>query len=200
MRRSTMASSISNPCATEALSRTDDSLRGFAQLDAGSRLRRHAELRAHRSHQCNDMHGLSRHEDPNVSEDCGKDTDLIRRGDRRFGELVAKIVRSKLWSAPGNTAIVVTPSHENDDEERQTGPQAAAAMIESVPISRRRIPTLVITNHAAAASRSTRRRTITIRSCARPRRRSGIHEYLAHAGDSAKGVVTMTPLFAVTAR
>jgi phospholipase C len=150
--------------------------------------------------QCNDMHGLSSREDPNVPEDCGKDTGLIRRGDAEIGELVAKIMHSKLWSAPGNTAIVVT-FDENDDEERQTGPQGCCGYDpKSVAnFGGGRIPTLVIANHGPRhiVDPTPYNHYSLLRTTEEA---FGIHEYLAHAGDSAKGVVSMTPLFALTAK
>jgi hypothetical protein len=172
---------------------------GFAQLDAdlaSGDMPNYAHIVPD---QCNDMHGLSGR-DPNVPVDCGKDTGLIRRGDAEIGALVAKITGSKVWSAPGNTAIVVT-FDENDDEERQTGPQGCCGY-DPKSLSNfggGRIPTLVITNHGPRhiVDATPYNHYSLLRTTEEA---FGIHEYLAHAGDSAKGVVSMTPLFAVTAK
>ena len=109
-------------------------------------------------------------------------------------------MRSKLWSTPGNTAIVVT-FDENDNEERQTGPQGCCGYdAKSLGnFGGGRIPTLVITNHGPRhiVDPTPYNHYSLLRTTEEG---FGIHQYLAHAGDSAKGVVTMTPLFAVTAR
>ena len=173
---------------------------GFAQLDAdlaSGDMPNYAHIVPD---QCNDMHGLGKDEGPNIPEDCGKDTGLIRRGDAEIGALVAKITGSRVWSAPGNTAIVVT-FDENDDEERQTGPQGCCGYDpKSVAnFGGGRIPTLVITNHGPRhlVDPTPYNHYSLLRTTEDA---FGIHEYLAHAGDSAKGVVSMTPLFAVTAK
>src|SRR5580704_1961445 len=67
--------------------------------------------------QCNDMHG--RDPAPEVPQDCrkGEMQALISRGDRVIGELVERIMRSPIWRAAGNMAIVIT-FDENDKDER----------------------------------------------------------------------------------
>lgn len=173
---------------------------GFAQLDldlASGDMPNYAHIVPN---QCNDMHGLGKDAGPDVPGDCGKDTALIRRGDEEIGMLVARIMHSKLWNAPGNTAIVVT-FDENDDDERQTDPQGCCGYDpKSVAnFGGGRIPTLVITNHGPRhlADPTPYNHYSLLRTTEEA---FGIHEYLAHAGDSAKGVVSMTPLFAVTGK
>lgn len=172
---------------------------GFAQLDAdlasdGTPTYAHIV-----PNQCNDMHGLSRHDDANVPEDCDytNEAGLIRRGDAEIWMLVAKIMRSKLWSAPGNTAIIVT--FDEDDDER--GPQGCCGTDPGslANFGGGHIPTFVITNHGPR--RLVDPTPYNHYSLLRTTEEAfGIHEYLAHAADSAKGVVSMTPLFAVGAK
>jgi phospholipase C len=144
--------------------------------------------------QCNDMHGLS---GPNVPGDCKTDEGLLRRGDAEIGMLVSEITRSRMWKEPGNAAIVIT-FDESDNSIFNLGPQYCCG---SDPDSDANfggghILTIVITNHGprhfvdpTPYNHYSLLRTTEVAF--------GIDRFLGHAGDTAKGVVTMTPLFAV---
>jgi phospholipase C len=147
--------------------------------------------------QCNDMHG--RDEGPYIDEDCRKSNvdGLIKRGDRVVGALVDEIMHASVWSGAGNVAIVIT-FDENGKDERDSRAQGCCGYD---PASRAnfgggRIPTIVITNHGVRGvvdstpynHYSLLRTTETA---------FGLRAYLAHAGDSAAGVVDMWPLFKV---
>ena len=148
--------------------------------------------------QCNDMHG--RDAGDNVPPDCRKSDAraLVARGDRVIGDLVRRITESPLWRAADNTAIVIT-FDENDKEERQGGDQGCCGSdrAKAGNSGGGRIPTVVITNHGPRGLVDARPynhysllRTIETAF--------GIDEYLGHAADEGSGVVTMTPLFAVS--
>ena len=147
--------------------------------------------------QCNDMHG--REQGPYTPADCDKSNHegLIKRGDRVAGELVDKIMRSKLWSAAGNAAIVIT-FDENGKQERDTDAQGCCGYD---PASRAnfgggRIPTIVITNHGARGAQDPT--PYNHYSLLRTTESAfGIGEHLAGAGNDKAGVVDMSPLFAV---
>ena len=146
--------------------------------------------------QCNDMHG--RDQGPNIPADCNKSNPagLIKRGDRVVGELVGKLMRSKAWSAPGNTAIVIT-FDENGKVERGDGAQGCCGYD---PASRAnfgggRIPTIVITNHGPRGLKDPT--PYNHYSLLRTTESAfGISERLSHAGDEKAGVLDMNPLFA----
>ena len=174
---------------------------GFADLDtdlASGDMPNYAHIVPN---QCNDMHGLGR-DAGNVPEDCTKKNleGLIRRGDAELAMLVGKIVHSKVWSAPGNAAIVVT-FDENDDDERTAGKQGCCGYEpdSAANFGGGLIPTLVITNHGPRhlVDPTPYNHYSLLRTTEAA---FGINEYLRHAGDSDKGVVTMTPLFAVPAK
>jgi arylsulfatase A-like enzyme len=148
--------------------------------------------------QCNEMHG--RDDSPATPEDCRKSNveGLIRRGDKIVGELVDKIMHSRVWSSASNTAIVIT-FDENGKAERNAGPQGCCGYDpkSAANFGGGRIPTIVITNHGARGVTdptpynhySLLRTTETA---------FGIEEHLHNAGNSAAGVLDMAPLFAVT--
>jgi phospholipase C len=149
--------------------------------------------------QCNEMHG--RDDSPATPEDCRKSNveGLIRRGDKIVGELVDKIMRSRIWSAPANSAIVIT-FDENGKAERNAGPQGCCGYDpkSAANFGGGRIPTIVITNHGVRGVTdptpynhySLLRTTETA---------FGIEEHLHNAANTAGGVVDMAPLFAVSA-
>lgn len=152
--------------------------------------------------QCNDMHGLGKDDGTNVPEDCMKGNleGLIRRGDAEMGRLVAKIIHARVWSGPANTAIVVT-FDENDDDERAAGKQGCCGY-EPHSVANfggGQIPTIVITNHGPRhlVDPTPYNHYSLLRTTEAA---FGITEYLRHAADSDKGVVTMTPLLAVSAK
>ncbi len=148
--------------------------------------------------QCNEMHG--RDQGPDIPEDCNKSNPdgLIKRGDKVVGELVEKIMHSPVWSAPGNSAIVIT-FDENGKAERNNNVQGCCGYDpnSAANFGGGRIPTVVITNHgprhvedATPYNHYSLLRTTEAAF--------GIDEYLAHAADEKAGVVSMAQLFAVT--
>jgi len=172
---------------------------GFKQLDAdiaAGNLPNYAHVVPN---QCNEMHGRDAGDGPDVPEDCKKANmpALIKRGDAEIGRLVAEIMQSKAWSAPGNFAIVIT-FDENGGDERKSGPQGCCGYDPKsiANFGGGRIPTLVITNHgprhvkdATPYNHYSLLRTVEDAF--------GISEHLAHAADTDKGVVSMAPLFAI---
>jgi phosphatidylinositol-3-phosphatase len=146
--------------------------------------------------ECNDMHGLT---GQNVPRDC-EESDvpaLIRRGDTEIGMLVSKIMQSRTWSDPGNTAIVVT-FDENNNAERYFGAQGCCGYDPKsiANFGGGHIVTIVITNHGPrhVADSTPYNHYSLLRTTEAA---FGINEYLAHAADRKKGVVTMNPLFDV---
>jgi len=175
---------------------------GFRQLDAdlaAGQLPNYAHIVPN---QCNDMHGRNMNEDgPNVPADCDETSNLpglIKRADEALGVLVGKIMASKTWSEAGNTAIVVT-FDENNKEERNVGVQGCCGYDPKSPANfgGGHIVTLVITNHGPrhAVDATPYNHYSLLRTTEAA---FGITEYLAHAADTEKGVVTMTPLFSAT--
>ncbi|MGA7674203.1 MAG: alkaline phosphatase family protein [Rhizomicrobium sp.] len=170
---------------------------GFPQLDkdlADDQLPNYAHIVPN---QCNEMHGK---DGANVPADCIESTNLpglIRRGDAEVGMLVDKIMHAKVWSEPGNTAIVVT-FDENNKEERKTGPQGCCGYDPHslANFGGGHILTLVITNHGPRhiVDPTPYNHYSLLRTTEAA---FGITEYLGHAADTDKGVVGMTPLFAV---
>lgn len=147
--------------------------------------------------QCNDMHG--RDKAAAVPADCrkGETRALIARGDRVIGELVDRIRRSPLWSAPQNTAIVIT-FDENDKDERR-GPDQGCCGNDPKSLANAgggRIPTVVITNHGPRGVIDDT--PFNHYSLLRTTESAfGISEYLGHAADQQGGVRVMSRLFAV---
>jgi hypothetical protein len=178
-----------------------DHIVGFRQLDAdiaAGKLPNYAHIVPN---QCNDMHGLGSDDGGDVPKDCDGEANpdgLIKRGDAEIGSLVDRLMHSAAWTGAGNTAIVVT-FDENNKEERKTGVQGCCA---SDPKSLANfggghIVTLVITNHGPrhAADPTPYNHYSLLRTTEQV---FGIDEYLGHAADTAKGVVAMNPLFAVS--
>ncbi len=103
-----------------------------------------------------------------------------------------------LWHGPDNAAIVIT-FDENDKEERH-GPDQGCCGNEPGSAANSgggHIPTVVITNHGprgvvddTAYNHYSLLRTTEAAF--------GIAEYLGHAADERGGVLSMTPLFAVS--
>ncbi len=171
---------------------------GFGQLDkdlAADTMPSYAHIVPN---QCNEMHGSYQ---PDVPADCRIDLDeaaVIKRGDAEIGVLVDKIMRSKVWADPGNTAIVVT-FDENNVAERKTGVQGCCGYDarSKANFGGGHIATIVITNHGPRhVSDPTPYNHYSLLRTTEAA--FGIREYLGHAADTAKGVVTMTPLFAIT--
>ena len=166
---------------------------GFDQLDrdlASGAMPRFAYIVPN---QCNDMHGLGGHD---VPEDCtGKESaGLIGRADRTVGKIVDGLMNSAAWKTSGNNAIVIT-FDENDDDTPSSHPLGCCGFGEPGSPGGGWIATVVITNHGqrhfedpTPYNHYSLLRTIEAAF--------GIDQYLGHAADSGKGVVTMTPLFA----
>lgn len=174
----------------------------FRQLDAdlaSGQLPNYAHIVPN---QCNEMHGLGGDDAPVVPEGCREDQDeaaVIRRGDAEFGMLVDKIIHSKVWAERGNVAIVIT-FDENDKPARSAGPQGCCGYDPHSPANfgGGRIPTIVITNHGPRGL--TDPTPYNHYSLLRTTEAAfGISTYLGHASDRNRGVVAMTPLFAVNA-
>ena len=176
--------------------RRADKIVGFDVLDrdiAAGTLPRFATIIPN---QCDDMHGLHGHDAP---ADCtGKNgAALVGRADRTVAKIVGGIMGSPLWKSPGNDAIVIT-FDENDDDRPNSHPTGCCGSGAAEPGSPGGgwIATIVVTNHgprrfadATAYNHYSLLRTIESAF--------GIDKFLGHAGDTGKGVVTMTPLFAV---
>lgn len=144
--------------------------------------------------QCNEMHGRN---GPDVPADCrfGNDAGRIARADQAIGALVGRIQASPAWSAPGNSAIVITWD-EDDDPRVKKGPQGCCGFDPKSPANfgGGHIPTIVITNHGPRGvaddtpyNHYSLLRTTEEAFC--------IGEYLGHANDAAAGVKPMTRLF-----
>lgn len=141
--------------------------------------------------QCNEMHGL---EGRNVPSDCEykNDPGRIARGDKVIGELVAKIQASPIWSAQGNTAVVVTWDEASAGTEGCCGSDPTSA----ANFGGGHIPTLVITNHGPGRIEDDT--PYNHYSLLRTTEETfGINEHLGHANGSAAGVKSMTRLFQV---
>jgi phosphatidylinositol-3-phosphatase len=174
---------------------------GFKQLDAdlaSGAVPNYAHIVPN---QCNEMHGMGADNGPNVPADCrggANVASLIRRGDAEIGMLVRKIMGSKVWSAPGNAAIVIT-FDENNAGERKTGAQGCCGYDPNslANFGGGHIVTVVVTNHGPRHLEDPT--PYNHYSLLRTTEAAfGIDEYLGHAADTAKGVVAMTPLFATT--
>jgi hypothetical protein len=140
--------------------------------------------------QCNEMHGLY---GARVPPDCSqtRPVALIRQGDRVVGELVRRIQASPQWRAKGNFAIVVT-----FDEGSGGTREGCCAVTPNAPsnFGGGHIPTVVITNHGPRGVRDPTpyNHYSLLRTLEDAFRVDG---HLRHAGDAAKGVVAMSPLF-----
>ena len=143
--------------------------------------------------QCNDMHGLVGHD---VPSDCFylSRSGLIARADRQVVDLVARIMKSPVWSARGNAAIVIT-FDENDSGSSGGHPNGCCGSTPS-DAGGGWIATIVITNHGprGVVDPTPYNHYSLLRTVEQA---FGITTYLGHAADSDKGVVAMTPLFAV---
>jgi|WetSurMetagenome_2_1015567.scaffolds.fasta_scaffold12611_3 phosphatidylinositol-3-phosphatase len=144
--------------------------------------------------QCNEMHGLH---GQGVPADCDGDVDklaLIRRGDAYAGRLVERLMATRAWTGPGNTAIVIT-FDESGDKGREGCCGVTPGAISN--FGGGHIPTIVITNNGPRGvtddtpySHYSLLRTLEDAF--------GLPDHLGHAAD--QGVRTMAPLFAVGRR
>ena len=145
--------------------------------------------------QCNEMHGLY---GAGLPADCeiANTAGLIRRGDAYIGKLIAELQATTAWKSPGNMAVVIT------FDEGSGGDRAGCcAMTPDAPsnFGGGHIPTIVITNHGPRGVKDdtpynhySLLRTVEDAF--------GLKDHLGHAADTDKGVVSMTPLFAVGAK
>ncbi len=137
--------------------------------------------------QCHEMHGLP---------ECSNLQQLIKTGDTQVGKLVNQIMASKVWSAKGNSAIVITWD-EDDNPPVKLQPQGCCGFDpkSSANFGGGHIVTLVITNHGqkGVVDRTPYNHYSLLRTTEDA---FGIHEYLNEAGNTAAGVKPMTPLFA----
>lgn len=169
---------------------------GFKQLDAdiaSGNLPNYAHIVPN---QCNEMHGRG---GPDAPADCiGSNLPgLVHRGDAEIGRIVEAIMHSPVWSTPGNSAIVIT-FDENDGAERHSGVQGCCGYDPNslANFGGGHIVTVVITNHGPRHAKDAT--PYNHYSLLRTTEDAfGISEHLAHAADTDKGVVSMTPLFAV---
>ncbi|MDE1939354.1 MAG: phosphoesterase [Alphaproteobacteria bacterium] len=143
---------------------------------------------------CNDMHGVYGHDAPS---DCSDTDGLITSGDQAIKQIVDKIMHSAAWLEAGNAAIVITFDESDDDRPdiRATGCCGSGAHEPGSP-GGGWVATIVATNHgprhlidATPYNHYSLLRTIEAGL--------GIHRFVGHAADIKKGVVSMTPLFAV---
>jgi phospholipase C len=169
---------------------------GFQQLEhdlASGTLPNYAHIVPN---QCNDMHGRA---GANTPPDClGSNIDgLIARGDRVIGELVQKLMASAAWKSSRNTAIVIT-FDENDKDERHSAHQGCCGYDpqSNANFGGGRIPTIVLTNHGVRqlVDSTPYNHYSLLRTTEAA---FGIDEYLGHAAEESRGVVTMSTLFAV---
>jgi hypothetical protein len=164
----------------------------FRQLDADITAGRLPNFALIVPNQCNEMHGLH---GENVPADCdGANPDgLIRRGDEVVGALVARLQATPAWKSRDNMAIVIT-----FDEGSGKTREGCCAVTPDAPsnFGGGHIPTLVITNHGARgiADDTPYNHYSLLRTIEDA---FGLGTHLGHAADNSKGVVSMTPLFAV---
>lgn len=138
--------------------------------------------------QCNEMHGLV---GPKVPPACAHGPALIARGDKVAGDLVRRIQATAAWRSRGNFAIVIT-----FDEGTGRTREGCCAVTPEGPsnFGGGHIPTVVITNHGPRGVRDDT--PYNHYSLLRTMEEAfGVKGRLGHAADTAKGVVTMTPLF-----
>jgi len=142
------------------------------------------------------MHGLHGND---VPADCsGKNSaGLVRRCDRMLARLVGKIMNSAEWKSADNNAIVVT-FDENDDDKASTHPNGCCGSNADDPTNPGGgwISTIVITNHGPRhfTDPTPYNHYSLLRSIEDA---FELSPHLGHAADESKGVVAMTPLFAV---
>jgi hypothetical protein len=168
---------------------------GFDQLNADLAADRLPNFALIVPNQCNEMHGLT---GAGVPADCtgANLSALIGRGDRAAGDLVARLQATRAWKSRSNMAIVIT-----FDEGSGKTREGCCAVTPDAPsnFGGGHIPTIVITNHGprgvsddTAYNHYSLLRTLEDAF--------GLRAHLGHAADEAKGVVSMTPLFATVKR
>ncbi len=168
---------------------------GFEQLDADIKAEKLPSFALVVPNQCNEMHGLS---GEGVPLDCsgGQVEQLIGRGDRVIGTLVAKLQGTAAWKSRQNMAIVIT-----FDEGSGGSKGGCCSVTPNAPSNYGggHIPTIVITNHGPRGLRDAT--PYNHYSLLRTMEDAfGIKQHLRRAGDTAGGVVSMGPLFATSSR
>jgi phospholipase C len=139
--------------------------------------------------QCHEMHGLP---------ECFDRQQLIKTGDVMVGQIVQQITRSSVWSSPRNSAIVITWDEDNSPSNKPM-PQGCCGFDpkSAANFGGGHIATIVITNHGprGTVDNTAYNHYSLLRTTEEA---FGISQYLNEAGSTAKGVKSMTPLFAVT--
>ncbi len=137
--------------------------------------------------QCHEMHGLP---------ECPNPEQLIRTGDAQMGKLADQIMQSSIWSAPDNSAIVVTWD-EDSNPANKPEPQGCCGFDpkSAANFGGGHIATLVITNHGprGVVDATPYNHYSLLRTT---EDMFGLSAYLQAAGDTAHGVRPMTRLFA----
>lgn len=135
--------------------------------------------------ECHEMHGLAV---------CDRLQNLIKTGDAEIGKVVKQITSSHLWSAPENSAIIIT---WDEDSVVNTGIQGCCGYDpnSAANFGGGHIATIVITNHGhrGVTDNTPYNHYSLLRSTEDA---FGIYKYLNHASDTNKGVKPMTALFA----
>ena len=138
--------------------------------------------------QCNEMHGLV---GPKVPPACAHGPELIKHGDEVAGALVRRIQATPAWRSASNFAVVIT-----FDEGTGKSREGCCAVTPDAPsnFGGGHVPTIVITNHGPRGVRdgTPYNHYSLLRTIEEAFRVKG---RLGHAADTAKGVVTMAPLF-----
>ena len=169
-----------------------DKIVSFHQLDADLAADHLPNFALIVPNQCNEMHGLH---GKNIPADCdgANPLALIARGDRVTGKLVERLQATRAWKSRDNMAIVIT-----FDEGAGKTRDGCCAVTPDAPsnFGGGHIPTIVITNHGPRGVKDDT--PYNHYSLLRTMEDAfGLGGHLGHAADTAKGVVTMTPLFAV---
>jgi hypothetical protein len=179
-----------NFAQVQADPRRAEKLVGFDQLDRDLASGHLPSFALIVPNQCNEMHGLV---GPKVPPACSEKAALIRRGDEEVGDLVRRLQATAAWRSKDNVAIVVT-----FDEGSGGDRQGCCAMTPDATsnFGGGHIPTIVITNHGprGVADPTPYNHYSLLRTMEEA---FGVKGRLGHAADTDKGVVTMTPLFAV---
>jgi phosphatidylinositol-3-phosphatase len=138
--------------------------------------------------QCHEMHGLA---------ECFNLNALIKTGDAMVGQLVSQITQSSLWSSAQNNAIIITFDEDNNPSDKTTlqgccgfDPKSAANF------GGGHIATIVIANHGprGVVDATSYNHYSLLRTTEEA---FGLSEHLNNAGNTATGVKSMTPLFAI---
>lgn len=136
--------------------------------------------------QCHEMHGLP---------ECTGLQQLIHTADSLVGETVNQITHSKLWSAAGHNAIMITWDEDNNPGGKR-GTQGCCGFDpkSAANFGGGHIATIVITNHGPrGVTDSTPYNHYSLLRTTEDA--FGIYEYLNEASNTKQGVKPMTKLF-----